>query len=54
MTQTAAAQQVGVSQPTFCDWLNGKKKPKVTNLKKLARLIGKRPQDLYVELHLGG
>ena len=41
--QKKIALEIGVSQPTVSDWVNGKKIPEGKNLQKLADLLGVEP-----------
>ena len=45
-TQKEMASLVGVSAPTFHDWLNGNKMPRMKNVQKLADCFGIALSDL--------
>ena len=47
--QKEMAAIVGVSAPTFHDWLKGKKMPKMSNVQKLADYFGVKLSDLIEE-----
>lgn len=42
--QKEIALEIGVSQPTVSDWVNGKKTPEGENLSKLANILGLDPR----------
>ncbi len=47
--QKEMAEIVGVSAPTFHDWLKGKKMPRMNNVQKLADYFGVKLSDLIEE-----
>lgn len=49
MNQKEMAQITGVSAPAFCDWLNGKKYPRIDKIEILANYFGIRKSDLIEE-----
>ena len=40
ISQYALAKQLGISQSTICNWLNGKKEPSIESLWKIADFFG--------------
>ena len=47
MTQKELAQQVGVPYQTLQFWENGKRKPKIENIRKIAEILNINWYDLY-------
>lgn len=52
MSQRELAAQMKVSQATVGDWSTGKKLPRTTKIKKLAKILGTSQATLLLELHL--
>ena len=48
-TQTELANVAGVSNPTFSDWINAKKYPRIDKIQKLADYFGIKKSDLIEE-----
>jgi transcriptional regulator with XRE-family HTH domain len=48
LTQTALAKKLGVKHPTIGTWVNGRRNPKITSLKKIADETGK-PMSFFLE-----
>lgn len=40
ISQYALAKELGISQSTICNWLNGKKEPSIESLWKIADFFG--------------
>lgn len=40
LTQTELAEQIGIRQPTLCDYENGKKRPSPETAKKMEAITG--------------
>jgi transcriptional regulator with XRE-family HTH domain len=47
MTQAGLAEELGVHLDTVYDWENGRTRPSVTKLKRLAAALGMKTEDLY-------
>lgn len=39
LTQRQVAEQIGISQPVYCDWENGDGVPSWARMKKIARVL---------------
>lgn len=46
MSQAELAAELGVSQPTVCDWLSGRSKPKTSRLLQISQVTGIAVEDL--------
>ena len=47
ITQNQIAEKIGISQPTYAQWENGKRKPKLETLKKIADALEVPVSTLY-------
>ncbi len=47
ITQNKIAEKIGISQPTYAQWENGKRKPKLETLKKIADALEVPVSTLY-------
>ena len=50
LTQVEVADQIGVSATTISHWETGSKRPRASNIRKLAAVLGVTPQDILVAL----
>jgi transcriptional regulator with XRE-family HTH domain len=50
LTQAEVAEKVGVSATTISYWETGSKRPRATNIRKLAVVLGVTPQDILAAL----
>lgn len=46
MSQSEFATVLGVSQPTVCDWLSGRSRPKSSRLLQISQVTGISVEDL--------
>jgi repressor LexA len=51
LTQAELAERVGVSVTTISHWETGSKRPRVSNIRKLAEVLGVTSQDILAALH---
>ena len=54
MTQAEVAQQVGVTPTSYAQWERGEATPRLTHLRKLARVLKVSPAALLAEFPNGG
>lgn len=47
-TQREVAEKLGVSQPNYAQYENGRRNPKPETLKKIAKAIGVQTQDFFI------
>lgn len=47
ITQNQIAEKIGISQPTYAQWENGKRRPKMETLKKIADALEVPVSTLY-------
>jgi transcriptional regulator with XRE-family HTH domain len=50
MTQSELARKVGLSLMTICRFETGKQNPRVNDLKRIARALGRPPKDMLLTL----
>jgi transcriptional regulator with XRE-family HTH domain len=50
LTQAEVAEQVGVSATTISHWETGSKRPRASNIRKLATVLGVTPQEILTAL----
>jgi len=48
LTITAFADKGNISPSLICNWMNGKVRIRLDTLCKIARMLGKEPQDLII------
>ena len=51
LTQAELAEKVGVSATTISHWETGSKRPRASNIRKLAEVLEVTPQDILTALH---
>ena len=49
LTQKAAAKQIGIAQPSYCDIEHGKKNPSVNTAKAIGQVLGINWAELFEE-----
>ena len=51
-TQREVAAHIGVSNGTFCDWVNGRLYPRMDKIQKLAEYFGIKKSDLVEDVNI--
>lgn len=50
LTQAELAEQVGVSETAISHWESGRKRPRASNIRKLAKVFEVSPQEVLVAI----
>jgi transcriptional regulator with XRE-family HTH domain len=51
LTQAELAEEVGVSVTTISHWETGSKRPRASNIRKLAKVLGVSPQEVLAAIN---
>ncbi len=51
LTQAELAEELGVSVTTISHWETGSKRPRASNIRKLAKVLGVSPQEVLAAIN---